>query len=133
MLTKSPFVIIDVREELLSFSRYRGAYKLYSIIPLKDLVETILTIPITDGDFYEVTQVLIYDKLDRDSENFDFDVLELFIETLTQILDEKMKNTFPRGINYEDYVVDSWLDNTSVVMRKNEYTGQTDFHIGETK
>lgn len=125
-------VVVDIREILQLISSHRGVYDLYKIIPLKELIENILTVPALDFDFSTYIWDYLSHKLDIDNSsiNYDYDIIDFFIENLVQLIDEKLSMTFPREIDYAKYVMDRWLDNTSIVMRKYEYFRITDFCEG---
>lgn len=132
MINDDTLVIVDFKDELKAISSYKQGYDLYQLITLKELIENILTVPSLDYDFSTYIWDYLSQKLDLDNTNieYDYDVVDLFIDTITQILDEKLRLVFPKEIDYGKYVIDRWLGNTSIVMRKYEYFRITDFCEG---
>ena len=125
-------VVVDIRDILQTASSYRSVYDFYKIIPLTQLIENILTVPALDHDFSTYIWDYLSNKLDIDNSSIDYDyeAIDIFIDTVVQLLDEKLQVVFPKELEYGKYVMDRWLDSTSVIMRKYEYFRITDFCEG---
>lgn len=125
-------VVVDIRDILQTASSYRSVYDFYKIIPLTQLIENILTVPALDHDFSTYIWDYLSNRLDIDNSTIDYDyeAIDIFIHTVVQLLDEKLQVVFPNELEYGKYVMDRWLDSTSIIMRKYEYFRITDFCEG---
>lgn len=126
--TSGLIVIVDLKNEIGFLNSYKSAYDLYKILSVKEFIELILCVPACDTDFYDVVWNTIDNKLKGDIDKFNVDILDLFIDTSAQILDEKIRMSFPDSVDYSEYVLDKWIGNTSIVLKRHGYYSLSDLH-----
>lgn len=124
--TSGLIVVIDLKDEINFLNSYKTAYELYKILTVKEFIETILCVPACDTNFYDVIWGTIDNKLNGDLDKLNVDALDIFIDTSAQILDEKLRMSFPDCVDYSEYVLDKWIGNTSIVLKRYGYYSLSD-------
>jgi hypothetical protein len=124
--TSGLIVVIDLKDEINFLNSYKTAYDLYKILSVKEFIESILCVPACDTNFYDVIWGTIDNKLNGDLDKLNVDALDIFIDTSAQILDEKLRMSFPDCVDYSEYVLDKWIGNTSIVLKRHGYYSLSD-------
>lgn len=124
--TSGLIVVVDLKDEISFLNNYKTAYDLYKILSVKEFIENILCVPACDTNFYEVIWGTIETKLKGNLDDLDVNALDIFIDTSAQILDEKLRLSFPNTVDYSEYVLDKWIGNTSIVLKRYGYYSLSD-------
>lgn len=108
------YIIVDLRDVMLEFSRYRGLQALYRVVPLSEIIQCILASPI-----YDDTNQYLWDHIsDRiQGTDIDYDAMAFFFETIMQNLDACVRQRAMR-IETELYLFENWVGSTSVIMKR---------------
>ena len=111
-------IIIDFRPVITKYSEVESAYDLYKVFPIRDIVETILSVS-PDIDYSEILYYEIESRLSRhpDGENITYcvDMLDIFFEGLAKMLDELVISKVPMGIEFQHFSVDRWVTTSSLM------------------
>jgi hypothetical protein len=114
-------IAVDIREVVRDFQDVTNMAGIYKRFPLKDMIQVILSvnqyISYNDTIWFEVES-----RMAGDMEHIDFNVLELFFETLAFGVDEHIRRFLPDYIDQSEYIFDKWVDSTTILLRRDDTT-----------
>lgn len=117
--SKQPdFIVVDVREVILEFLRYRQHYELYRKFPLQDIIGTVLASSATGGPSEYIWDMMEY-KLGSEIDKYDLNLLELFFEQVMLCLDEHIGRKVNSRVDVSEYIFHNWItSDTMILMRE---------------
>ena len=118
------YLVVDIRDVVRDHMKHRRLYYLYNVFPLKDIIQTVLSVRACDdnGEFFfdQADQRLA--KLPSLPTHVDvYNELGLFHELLTTYLDEYIRLKTPSYIDTDYYIFLSWLGPTTLILQRDEH------------
>lgn len=121
------FILVDVREVIIKYNDNPNVRALQPFIPLHTLISCALAFnqytPDTDSfwHYFENRCANILDMID-------FNVMEIFMDTLTMDLDECIRRKVPIKVDSGDYVLKEWVDGSIIIL---SYDDSANFYKAE--
>lgn len=113
-------VIIDLTEVIKEYIAYNQFYRLYAKFPLQCIITEILSVRPYDN-FTDSIWIECEKRLGSSYDDFDTNHLDIFYDTLASSLDERIRIMFPTCDDYAEYVLDKWINSTTIVLVKNVF------------
>jgi hypothetical protein len=111
-------VIIDLNLFINRFSSYELMYWIYREIPLKIIINTLLSSDSKDDFIKTMSSIVI--SLSSSSLLNKTNDLEIFFEYIADKLNEMLLLTIDGDVDFKSLSFHSWIDNTAVILT-NEY------------
>lgn len=111
------YIVVEIRdiiEYYLKLDQYNSIYKKF---PLRDMITTLLSVK-QDLDFSDKIFSELENRLEDLINYVDLYHLELFFEFLIRDIDDEIKNKCPDVIDISEFIIDSWLSDYTVVLKK---------------
>lgn len=110
------YIVVDLRDVMNDYARQVHMYELYRKFPLMDLVQAILSsAPYNDQGEYVWEE--LYRRFDNDFELFEINIMQFYLETLTEYLDLTIRRRVPDDVDSYSYVFHRWVDTTTVILQ----------------
>lgn len=119
------FLVIDLKDVIDAHISLNTLYDVYNKFPLQEMISSILSVP-SNLDYSEKLNIEVEDRFSDVLDDFDYDdpnihrffeEMELFLDNLAILIDENISRKLKPTFNYEEYVFEKWIDNTSILLK----------------
>lgn len=115
------YIIVDLRN-FIEFQTLRPLMMgIDQIFPVRSIISTILAfnqyIGYSDAFWFEL------ERRNKDLDKVNTNVLEIYLEGFVHELDEFIRSKVPKTTDTGQYVIDRWLDSTTIVLKHDELSG----------
>ena len=116
------FLVTDISRTIFQFSNYPSIHQLLQKFPLRDIIESVLSISIINQapGSNDYLWSFIEEKFLSKGETLDIDHADLFFQLLTESLDQEICQRVPFYLDNPTYVFYKWIDPYSICLCDNE-------------
>lgn len=112
-------ILIDLNPVIYQISVEYPQPDFYLKFSIRDIIATLLTSAMLNDDG-EYIWFEVENRFDTELDTMDMDGTQILFFTITEVVDEYIRQQLPPSFPQEAYIFDRWIDNTTVILKLDE-------------